>query len=170
MTKFVRQSEMFQKAVRRGLPGRRQLAITAGARQARSSGGTKHRPTSSGRRTSTRWSIPALRSRTFGACARPGDAWRFSHDRSHLARRLDSGGQPGRQVAHGAGVKPADFNSYGARRGNHEVMVRGTLRQHPSAESARARNRGRLDHPHPERREDVHLRCFGASIRPKACR
>ncbi len=25
------------------------------------------------------------------------------------------------------GVKPADFDSYGARRGNHEVMVRGTL-------------------------------------------
>ena len=25
------------------------------------------------------------------------------------------------------GVKPNDFNSYGARRGNHEVMVRGTL-------------------------------------------
>jgi aconitate hydratase len=25
------------------------------------------------------------------------------------------------------GVKPSDFNSYGARRGNHEVMVRGTL-------------------------------------------
>ncbi len=25
------------------------------------------------------------------------------------------------------GVKPADFNSYGARRGNHEVMMRGTL-------------------------------------------
>jgi aconitate hydratase len=28
-------------------------------------------------------------------------------------------------VAHG--VKPADFNSYGARRGNHEVMMRGTF-------------------------------------------
>ena len=28
-------------------------------------------------------------------------------------------------IAHG--VKPSDFNSYGARRGNHEVMVRGTL-------------------------------------------
>ncbi len=27
----------------------------------------------------------------------------------------------------GLGVKPTDFNSYGARRGNHEVMVRGTL-------------------------------------------
>ncbi len=25
------------------------------------------------------------------------------------------------------GVKPADFNSYGARRGNHEVMIRGTF-------------------------------------------
>src|SRR5439155_7159257 len=25
------------------------------------------------------------------------------------------------------GVDPKDFNSYGARRGNHEVMVRGTL-------------------------------------------
>ncbi len=28
-------------------------------------------------------------------------------------------------IAHG--VKPHDFNSYGARRGNHEVMVRGTF-------------------------------------------
>ncbi len=28
-------------------------------------------------------------------------------------------------IAHG--VQPKDFNSYGARRGNHEVMVRGTL-------------------------------------------
>ena len=27
----------------------------------------------------------------------------------------------------GHGVKPEDFNSYGARRGNHEVMVRGTF-------------------------------------------
>ncbi len=28
-------------------------------------------------------------------------------------------------IAHG--VQPKDFNSYGARRGNHEVMMRGTL-------------------------------------------
>ena len=33
------------------------------------------------------------------------------------------------------GVSPADFNSYGARRGNHEVMVRGTFA------NARIRNR-----------------------------
>ena len=25
------------------------------------------------------------------------------------------------------GVEPADFNSYGSRRGNHEVMIRGTF-------------------------------------------
>ena len=25
------------------------------------------------------------------------------------------------------GVQPADFNQYGARRGNHEVMMRGTF-------------------------------------------
>ena len=28
-------------------------------------------------------------------------------------------------IAHG--IEPKDFNSYGARRGNHEVMVRGTF-------------------------------------------
>ena len=28
-------------------------------------------------------------------------------------------------IAHG--VQPRDFNSYGARRGNHEVMMRGTF-------------------------------------------
>ncbi len=27
----------------------------------------------------------------------------------------------------GRGVKPADFNTYGARRGNHEIMMRGTF-------------------------------------------
>jgi aconitate hydratase len=34
---------------------------------------------------------------------------------------------PAAQYLMSLGVKPADFNSYGARRGNHEVMVRGTL-------------------------------------------
>ena len=60
-------------------------------------------------------------------------------------------------IAHG--VKPADFNSYGARRGNHEVMVRGTLANIRLAQSTGARYRRRLDHAHPRRRKDVHLRC-----------
>jgi aconitate hydratase len=34
---------------------------------------------------------------------------------------------PAGQYLIGLGVKQGDFNSYGARRGNHEVMVRGTL-------------------------------------------
>jgi aconitate hydratase len=34
---------------------------------------------------------------------------------------------PAGQYLIGRGVAPADFNSYGARRGNHEVMVRGTF-------------------------------------------
>jgi aconitate hydratase len=34
---------------------------------------------------------------------------------------------PAGQYLMSLGVKPTDFNSYGARRGNHEVMTRGTL-------------------------------------------
>ena len=34
---------------------------------------------------------------------------------------------PAGAISDSQGVKPGDFNSYGARRGNHEVMVRGTL-------------------------------------------
>ena len=47
------------------------------------------------------------------------------------------------------GVKPADFNSYGSRRGNHEVMVRGTFA------NVRLRNKlvhdRRRIHPSPAR-------------------
>ncbi|HKE43616.1 MAG TPA: aconitate hydratase AcnA [Steroidobacteraceae bacterium] len=34
---------------------------------------------------------------------------------------------PAAQYLMGLGVKPVDFNSYGSRRGNHEVMMRGTF-------------------------------------------
>jgi len=34
---------------------------------------------------------------------------------------------PAGQYLESQGVKPADYNSYGSRRGNHEVMVRGTF-------------------------------------------
>jgi aconitate hydratase A / 2-methylisocitrate dehydratase len=36
-------------------------------------------------------------------------------------------GSPAGRYLEEHGVKPADFNSYGSRRGNHEVMVRGTF-------------------------------------------
>ena len=36
-------------------------------------------------------------------------------------------GSPAAKYLDTHGVKPADYNQYGARRGNHEVMVRGTF-------------------------------------------
>jgi aconitate hydratase len=36
-------------------------------------------------------------------------------------------GSPAARYLDSHGVKPADYNQYGARRGNHEVMVRGTF-------------------------------------------
>ena len=41
------------------------------------------------------------------------------------------------------GVQPADFNSYGARRGNHEVMMRGTFANIRLRNLLAARHRGR---------------------------
>ena len=43
------------------------------------------------------------------------------------------------------GVKPTDFNSYGARRGNHEVMVRGTFANIRLRNRLQPARRGRLD-------------------------
>ena len=59
--------------------------------------------------------------------ARAGAARRQHHHRSHFARRLDRRRQPGRKISDRARREARDFNSYGARRGNHEVMMRGTF-------------------------------------------
>ena len=59
--------------------------------------------------------------------ARAGQARRQRHHRPHLARRLDQGGRPAGAYLKEHGVEPRDFNSYGSRRGNHEVMMRGTF-------------------------------------------
>ncbi len=53
-----------------------------------------------------------------------GDSVTTDHISPAGSIRADS---PAGQYLIGHGVKPADFNSYGARRGNHEVMVRGTF-------------------------------------------
>jgi len=81
--------------------------------------------------------------------------------RPHLPRRLHRAVVPRRSVASGHGVAPLDFNSYGARRGHHEVMMRGTfanirLRNCP-------RRAGRTVHRAPARRRVDHdLRRRGA--------
>ena len=56
-----------------------------------------------------------------------GHARRLGDHRPHLAGRRDQDRQPGREVPDRARRGAADFNSYGSRRGNHEVMIRGTF-------------------------------------------
>ncbi|MFO8003504.1 aconitate hydratase AcnA [Thioalkalivibrio sp.] len=58
------------------------------------------------------------------ALALLGDSVTTDHISPAGAIRADS--PAGRYLA-SKGVKPADFNSYGSRRGNHEVMMRGTF-------------------------------------------
>src|SRR4029077_10710318 len=53
-----------------------------------------------------------------------GDSITTDHISPAGAIKPDS--PPGKNLIE-RGVKPADFNSYGARRGNHEVMMRGTF-------------------------------------------
>ncbi len=52
---------------------------------------------------------------------------RQRHDRPHLPGRRDQEGLARRPLADRQRVEPRDFNSYGSRRGNHEVMIRGTF-------------------------------------------
>jgi aconitate hydratase len=59
--------------------------------------------------------------------ARPRPVPRFDHDRPHLAGRIDQGGKPGRRISARPSGPPKDFNQYGTRRGNHQVMMRGTF-------------------------------------------
>jgi aconitate hydratase len=53
-----------------------------------------------------------------------GDSVTTDHISPAGSIKVDS---PAGQYLIEKGVKPADFNSYGARRGNHEVMMRGTF-------------------------------------------
>ena len=48
-------------------------------------------------------------------------------ERKFLVRQLPENLNRSRRYLIAHGVDPKDFNSYGARRGNHEVMMRGTF-------------------------------------------
>ena len=73
----------------------------------------------------------------------PAALRRLGHDRPHLAGRLDRQDEPRRQVPDRARRRAADFNSYGARRGNDRVMTPRHVRQHPHPQPARPRHRRR---------------------------
>ena len=90
--------------------------------------------------------------------AHAGLAGRQHHHRPHLARRLDQEGRarPGQYlIAHG--VPPAEFNSYGARRGNHEVMMRGTFANIRLKNEMLPGTEGGITRHLPDRRDDVDL-------------
>ena len=89
----------------------------------------RRRPTSPSRRSSTDFAHDAehAAARRHGRDARSalfGDSITTDHI---SPGRLDQADLAGRQWLQEHGVRSADFNSYGARRGNHEVMMRGTF-------------------------------------------
>ena len=73
--------------------------------------------------------LPAEPSRAQGHRGRSSArrAGRLGHHRSHLSRRRHSQERTGRPLSHGPRVPHSEWNTFGARRGNHEVMMRGTF-------------------------------------------
>ena len=59
--------------------------------------------------------------------ARAGRVRRLGHHRPHLAGRLHQGNLARRQVAQGTRRDEGRLQHYGSRRGNHEIMMRGTF-------------------------------------------
>ena len=68
------------------------------------------------------------------------------------------------------GVQPADFNQYGARRGNHEVMMRGTFANIRLRNLLLPGTEGGVTLHLPVGRADVDLRRGDAATRPRARR
>ncbi len=87
--------------------------------------------------------------------AKLGDSVTTDHISPAGSIKADS---PAGQYLAEHGVDRKDFNSYGSRRGNHEVMIRGTFANIRLRNQLRARRRGRLHRQPPDRRADHHLR------------
>ena len=123
---------------------------------ARPSPGTPSRPTSASPRTSTACSASRSRSPTSPArrCS-PSSATRSRPTTSAPPAASASTRRPGRTCRSTAST-PKDFNSYGSRRGNHEVMIRGTFANIRLRNQLAPGHRGRV---HGQgRRADVDLR------------
>ena len=90
--------------------------------------------------------------------ARAGAARRFRDHRSHLARRQHLEDEPGGEVPRRAGRAAGRLQLLrrAARQSRSDDARH--LREHPPAQRARARHRGRRHGAHTERRADEHLR------------
>jgi aconitase A len=120
-----RHAEMFTSALRRRLRGRRELARHRSRRRA---------PTPGTTRLHLRAQPALLRGhgRAAGALQRHRGARVLAcsatrHHRPHLARRLIAKDSPAGKYLRSTASKVRTSTQYGARRGNHEVMMRGTF-------------------------------------------
>ena len=112
--------------LRRRLRGRRGVARAAGAhRRAVRVGGHVDLRASSSLLRRHELDDPAGRRHRRRPLPRLGR--RLGDDRPHLPRGSIKRDSPAGQYLVEHGVERKDFNSYGSRRGNHEVMVRGTF-------------------------------------------
>ena len=124
-----REAGAVPRAVRARARGRRAVAAAARCRAATPSQWDDEVAPTCASRPSSRTSRRSRRPlKDIDGRAGAGAAGRLGDHRPHLARRATSPRtSPAAKYLMEQGVEPKDFNSYGARRGNHEVMVRGTF-------------------------------------------
>ena len=137
-------------------------ATSAGARcpcrsAAAATPGTRTRPTSRGRRSSMASRASPRRSRTSSARASSRSWATPSRPTTSRPPARSRPGQPAGQWLQEHGVAPLEFNSYGARRGQHEVMMRGTF-GNIRLRNALADKEGPYTTHQPSGERDVHLR------------
>ena len=113
--------------LRRGVRRRRALELARGADRRAVRVGSSARRTSAGRRTSTRCRASRCRPSDIERArvlAVLGDSVTTDHISPAGSIKRDG---PAARYLNEHGVEARDFNSYGSRRGNHEVMMRGTF-------------------------------------------
>ena len=121
------QDEMFKRTYADVFTGDERWRALPGARRATCTSGTRPRPTCGCRRTSRACHASPGRSRTSPAPAASScSATRSRPTTSRRPGSIKPESPAGRYLIE-HGVDRSQFNSYGARRGNHEVMVRGTF-------------------------------------------
>ena len=162
---------MFRKQLRRGVRGRRDLEGARRSRAATATPGTSSPPTSSSRPTSRacRGRRPRASSRSRARARSRCSATASRPTTSRPRARSRRTHPPGSYLIE-RGVEPKDFNSYGSRRGNHEVMMRGTFANIRLRNQLAPGHRGRLHRPPAGRRADDDLRRRHALCRARACR
>ena len=163
--------EDVRRRLRRRLRRRRRAGARSTRPRASSSRGPTTRRTSGTRRTSTGMPRePAARSTT--SRARAASRCSATRSRPTTSRPPARSGptRPPASTSSSTASSAKQFNSYGARRGNHEVMVRGTFANIRLTQPARPRQRGHVDGAPPRRRGDDDLRRRRALPRARACR